>query len=174
MVWTKTTASSFLSLNGGFNHPTTGGMLPFLSPGGDPRVLTSALGQRPALGRRQAQEADSFLLGSMTSLLLCCSALHSWLYPACRGKEQTRETKVVGWEPEAHMSTHAGGKVPLLLPLPAQVASETLPEVQPHMKEPASFPGLKLAMCSHIPTLWGLSDFRVSCQLSKANSITVT
>lgn len=107
-------------------------------------------------GLRRLREASSFQLGSMASLLLLWAAhhraLHSGLYPACRGKKNKAKLRV---EHQRHKcrsrqeavhpcSSHSQPRS--LLPL------QSLWNYTPHLKEPASFPGLNLAVCSPRPT----------------------
>lgn len=115
--------------------------------------------------------ASSFPLQSTTSLLLSgllsadLSTIHSTL-PAGR-KKKTKpgyRLSIRG----THDNTHRGKTPLLLLSLVTPATSEPLPELQPPSQGstwPSVHPDLPLLE---------LSNFRVSCRLSKANSSTIT
>ena len=116
--------------------------------------------------------ASSFQLQSTTSLLLSgllsadLSTIHSTL-PA--GRKKKKQSQVPGWASEAHMLIYTGGKTPLLLPsVVTPATSEPLPELQPP-SQGSTWPSVH----PDLPFL-ELSNFRVSCRLSKANSSTIT
>ena len=165
----ETTAPSFLRLRrGGFHHPTTGGILPSLSPSWDSSALTSALGQKPC-PRTWAGSSGPvhFSCGAgLHCFSLSCSLQISTQFTLLCLQEVKKKTKP-SWQLSirgTYVNTRRRVNT-LAPPTPGHSGHFRTPS-----RTPASFPGLNLAICSPRPTPLGLSNFRVSCRWSKANS----
>ena len=137
------------------------------------RALTSAMGHRPCprawagsrgpVHFRCSLQVHCFSLGC--SLQISAQFTHSTL-PAGR-KKKTKPSYRLSIR-GTHDNTHKGKTPLLLLSLVTPATSESLPELQPPSQGstwPSVHPDLPLLE---------LSNFRVSCRLSKANSSTIT